>query len=72
MIITSNAFTHNGSIPRVYTCEGEDISPDLSWRDLPAAKTTGRDCVRGRRYERENGESVHFVAGLCRPAGLAG
>ena len=36
MIITSNAFTHNGSIPRVYTCEGEDISPDLSWRDLPA------------------------------------
>ena len=36
MIITSSAFEHNGSIPRVFTCEGEDISPDLSWRDLPA------------------------------------
>ncbi len=36
MIITSSAFEHNGSIPRVYTCEGEDISPDLSWSNLPA------------------------------------
>ena len=36
MIITSSAFEHNGSIPRVYTCEGEDISPDLSRSNLPA------------------------------------
>ena len=36
MIITSSAFEHNGSIPRVYTCEGEDISPELSWSNLPA------------------------------------
>ena len=36
MIITSSAFEHNGSIPRVFTCEGEDISPDLSWSNLPA------------------------------------
>ena len=35
MQITSSEFEHNGSIPRVYTCEGEDISPDLAWHDVP-------------------------------------
>ena len=33
--ITSSAFTHNGSIPRRYTCEGEDISPPLQWSGVP-------------------------------------
>jgi Raf kinase inhibitor-like YbhB/YbcL family protein len=34
--IESTAFAHNGSIPRAHTCEGEDVSPPLSWRDVPA------------------------------------
>jgi len=34
MIITSNAFTHNGRIPRRYTCEGEDVSPPLAWGEV--------------------------------------
>jgi Raf kinase inhibitor-like YbhB/YbcL family protein len=36
MQITSTAFTHNGSIPAVYTCEGSDISPALAWSGAPA------------------------------------
>lgn len=33
--ITSPAFEEGAEIPRVYTCEGEDISPELSWSGLP-------------------------------------
>ena len=36
MIITSAAFAHNDSIPKLYTCEGSDISPPLAWRGVPA------------------------------------
>jgi Raf kinase inhibitor-like YbhB/YbcL family protein len=32
MTITSSAFVDNGSIPKLYTCEGKDVSPPLSWR----------------------------------------
>jgi len=31
----SNAFTQCDAIPARYTCEGEDISPPLTWRGLP-------------------------------------
>jgi len=33
--ITSSAFTPNGKIPTLYTCEGDDISPPLEWSDAP-------------------------------------
>lgn len=36
MTISSSAFTHNGSIPKQYTCEGQDISPPLTWDAVPA------------------------------------
>ncbi len=36
MRITSTAFTNQGAIPALYTCEGKDISPPLAWTDLPA------------------------------------
>lgn len=35
MQITSSAFTNNGSIPSKYTCDGEDISPPLSFVNIP-------------------------------------
>jgi len=35
MTLTSAAFTHNGAIPKRYTCEGEDVSPPLAWTGLP-------------------------------------
>jgi Raf kinase inhibitor-like YbhB/YbcL family protein len=33
--LTSPVFRHNGSIPKLYTCQGKDISPALSWSGLP-------------------------------------
>jgi Raf kinase inhibitor-like YbhB/YbcL family protein len=35
--ITSTAFNEGGSIPKKYTCDGEDISPPLAWSGVPAA-----------------------------------
>ncbi|MEO9116922.1 MAG: YbhB/YbcL family Raf kinase inhibitor-like protein [Gemmatimonadaceae bacterium] len=34
--LTSSAFTEGGGIPSVYTCEGKDTSPPLSWTGAPA------------------------------------
>jgi Raf kinase inhibitor-like YbhB/YbcL family protein len=34
--VTSAAFQQGASIPSQYTCEGEDISPPLSWSGAPA------------------------------------
>lgn len=33
--ISSPDFTHNGSIPARFTCEGDDLSPALEWHDPP-------------------------------------
>jgi Raf kinase inhibitor-like YbhB/YbcL family protein len=33
--ITSSAFADGGAIPKKYTCEGEDLSPPLSWSGTP-------------------------------------
>jgi Raf kinase inhibitor-like YbhB/YbcL family protein len=35
LAITSTAFKEGGSIPTQYTCEGADISPALSWANVP-------------------------------------
>jgi hypothetical protein len=34
--ITSSAFRHTELIPSKYTCDGEDISPPLSWDSIPS------------------------------------
>jgi Raf kinase inhibitor-like YbhB/YbcL family protein len=36
LTLTSTAFQHDGEIPPRYTCEGDDISPALSWAEVPA------------------------------------
>jgi Raf kinase inhibitor-like YbhB/YbcL family protein len=33
--LTSDAFAHGDEIPRRHTCEGEDVSPALTWSDPP-------------------------------------
>jgi len=33
--LESLAFTHDGDIPVRHTCDGEDCSPPLQWRDAP-------------------------------------
>lgn len=35
LTLTSSAFQASESIPRKYTCDGDDISPPLSWSNLP-------------------------------------
>ena len=34
--LRSEAFAHGHEIPRRHTCDGEDVSPALSWSDPPA------------------------------------
>lgn len=37
LTLTSSAFPPEGEIPKLYTGEGRDISPPLSWTGIPAA-----------------------------------
>lgn len=34
--VISSAFEDGGAIPAVYSCDGQDRSPALSWHDVPA------------------------------------
>ena len=34
--LTSTAFAHEGEIPKIHTCEGQDVSPPLAWSGVPA------------------------------------
>lgn len=34
--LESGAFAANGEIPRIHTCQGDDVSPPLSWSGVPA------------------------------------
>lgn len=36
LTLTSSGFSHGGPIPASYTCEGQDISPPLTWSDVPS------------------------------------
>ncbi len=38
--LKSSAFLEGAAIPRQYTCEGKDISPQLSWKDAPQGTVT--------------------------------
>lgn len=33
--LTSPAFKNDGTIPSDYTCDGKNISPPLTWKDIP-------------------------------------
>ena len=36
MELKSAAFAHQGEIPEKYTCDGDNLSPPLSWSGVPA------------------------------------
>jgi Raf kinase inhibitor-like YbhB/YbcL family protein len=40
MILESTAFRDGGDVPRRYTCDGEDASPPLAWREVPEGTRT--------------------------------
>ena len=33
--LTSSAFGHEGGIPKLHTCQGNDVSPPLAWSGVP-------------------------------------
>jgi len=43
--VTSTAFTPGKPIPVKYTGQGEDISPDLFWRDTPSRRRQLCPCL---------------------------
>lgn len=55
MQLTSAAFSHGEAIPTRYTCEGEDISPELSWSDAPKATKSFALILHDPDAPRENG-----------------
>lgn len=40
LTVKSTAFSHNGHIPPLYTCEGEDINPPLEIQNIPEGTKT--------------------------------
>jgi Raf kinase inhibitor-like YbhB/YbcL family protein len=57
--ITSSAFTQGQPIPKKYTGEGVDVSPPLSWSNLPAGvKELALICDDP---DAPNGDWVHWV-----------
>ncbi len=35
LMLTSSAFANGGEIPRIHTCDGNDVSPSLTWSGVP-------------------------------------
>ncbi len=35
MKLQSAVFNHDGEIPKLYTCDGKDVSPPLAWSGVP-------------------------------------
>ena len=35
--LSSPAFADSGLIPKKFTCQGENVSPELNWREAPAS-----------------------------------
>jgi Raf kinase inhibitor-like YbhB/YbcL family protein len=40
MELASSAFANGQPVPRRHSCEGEDVSPPLSWTDVPEGATS--------------------------------
>ena len=57
--IESSAFAVNGPIPAVYTCDGRDLSPPLSWSAPPPG--TKSLALISDDPDAPNGRWVHWV-----------
>ncbi len=57
--VTSSAFSEGDSIPALYTCEGNDVSPPLKWSGIPAeTKSIALTCTDP---DAPRGTFVHWV-----------
>ncbi|MBD3270491.1 YbhB/YbcL family Raf kinase inhibitor-like protein [Candidatus Peregrinibacteria bacterium] len=59
MQITSPNFQHQQNIPRKFTCQGEDISPELNISDVP--KNTASLALISDDPDAPNGDWVHWL-----------
>jgi phosphatidylethanolamine-binding protein (PEBP) family uncharacterized protein len=72
LVVMSSAFKNNGSIPRRYTCDGEDVNPPLIIDGLARANITptnkiDENIVPG--IEGLNDFGRHSYGGPCPPSG---
>ncbi len=44
MVLASDAFGHNADIPALFTCDGRNYSPPLSWEKIDSAVTYALIC----------------------------
>ena len=64
--ITSSAFKDGGAIPVQHTCDGPDVSPELSWRGAPQG--TASYALIADDPDAPGGTWVHWVAYNIDPA----
>src|SRR5262245_8633578 len=60
MTLTSSAFAHGEKIPSIHTCDGQDQSPPLTWKNVPS-KTVSLALVMDDP-DAPGGTFVHWVA----------
>ena len=60
MQLTSPSFQQGSEIPAYYTSDGEDASPELSWRDAPS-KTQSFALIVHDPDARKPGGFTHWV-----------
>jgi Raf kinase inhibitor-like YbhB/YbcL family protein len=70
MELTSSDFQAGGLIPIQFTCEGEDISPELSWRDAPPEAESFVLTMRDRDAPKAGGFTHWVVYNI--PAAVVG
>lgn len=63
--VSSTAFAHNGKIPAKYTCQGEDISPPITWSGIP--QETKSIALIADDPDAPMGTWVHWVIYLIPP-----
>ena len=57
--LSSAAFLEGERIPSRHTCDGQDVSPPLSWKDVPAG--TGSFALIVHDPDAPRGDWVHWV-----------
>ncbi len=68
MQLVSSAFQQGSAIPARFTCEGENISPEFSWKDAPAETRSFVLVVHDPDAPRRNGFTHWVVYNI--PAGV--
>jgi hypothetical protein len=59
MEVTSADFKHNQSIPLIHSCDGKDISPQLSWAGVPeGTKSFALTCIDP---DAPTGDFIHWL-----------